>query len=297
MNYDVGSITDHWDAVPLDGLESRSLRAFGSAGRAFSGGLDWSTSGGRTSALVVNGFAVRATRDLPSPGEATQVERVREAPAPVLPYLVAVHGRGKQRLRRYTENQPIETTIDKLSGTSFTGYVELSDRVYSGDYYAAFHAGRPGFVALRSDDRPPLCGDDARERMVDEVGIYTVHELYVDPVDLSAPPDERGDPVVDAEPPTTAADEAVGDTRVFDPEPGASADETGDDTKIFETGSETDGDEVETFRPDRESDGEPRRATDPGGDDTNRHDVYCKHCGNGVDEDAFYCPLCGGRLD
>lgn len=299
MEYDVQSITDHWDSVPVDGPGSRSLEEFGSAGRRFSGGLDWSTSAGRTSILVVNGFAVRANRDLPSPGETGRVDRAREAPAPELPYLVAVHGRGKRQLRRYTGDLPIERVIGDLSGTSFTGYVELSDRVYSGDYYVAFHAGRPGFVALRSEDRPPLCGDDARNRMVDEVGIYTVHELHVNPVDLSAPPGERGEPVVDPEPATTAADEADGDTRVFDPGPGTDATETGGDTEIFGTGPETGSgtDETEAFRPDKASADEATRESDPGGNDGSQHDVYCQYCGKGVDADAFYCPLCGNRLD
>ncbi len=113
MQYDIQSITDHWETVSIENSNLDSLQGFGSTNRAFSGGIEWSTSDGISSALVVNGFAVRTSKRLPVQEDNISIVRVREAPTPELPYIVALHNKNNKRAQYYTKDVPIEKAIKK----------------------------------------------------------------------------------------------------------------------------------------------------------------------------------------
>jgi len=97
-----------------------------------------------------------------------------EAPHAALPLLFTMQATGgEERGRYYTEDTPLEEVHERLSG-GFTGYVELSENVLSGDYYSVYHGGRAKHVAFVGQSRRLLEDEEAFERSCDEVGIYTV---------------------------------------------------------------------------------------------------------------------------
>jgi len=114
------------------------------------------------------------------------------APSPALPLLVLMQERSDDvRAKYYTEDTPISEVDSTLSDGGFSGYVELSENVLSGDYYLVFHAGRSMAVAWVGNSGQLLTGDEAFERADDEVGIYEVRPVDVDPIDI---PDPDPDP-------------------------------------------------------------------------------------------------------
>lgn len=115
-----------------------------------------------------------------------------EAPHPALPLLFAMRATGgEERGRYYTEDTPIEEVHERLSG-GLTGYLELSENVLSGDYYLVYHGGRSKQVAFVGQSDRLLEDDEAFERACDEVGIYTVTAVDLEPVDIPGEPDRGG---------------------------------------------------------------------------------------------------------
>ncbi|ERG99244.1 MAG: hypothetical protein J07HQX50_00387 [Haloquadratum sp. J07HQX50] len=84
----------------------------------------------------------------------------------------------------YTNEQPLAEAIDTLEESGFTGYVELSENVLSGDYYTIFHGGKSTHVAFVGAGGRLITGEDAYEQAIDEVGIYAVHQTPVDIIEL-----------------------------------------------------------------------------------------------------------------
>lgn len=107
-----------------------------------------------------------------------------EAPHAALPLLFTMQATGgEERGRYYTEDTPIEEVHERLSG-GFTGYLELSENVLSGDYYSVYHGGRAKHAAFVGQSRRLLEDEEAFERACDEVGIYTVVAVDLDIVDI-----------------------------------------------------------------------------------------------------------------
>ncbi len=120
---------------------------------------------------------------------------VYEAPTPALPLLAVMQDRDPEvRAEYYTEDTSVVDVDGKLSEGGFTGYIELSENVLSGDYYVVYHRGRSMSVAFVGNAERLLEGDDAFERADSEVGIYRVHPVEVDAIEIPAPttpePDE-----------------------------------------------------------------------------------------------------------
>jgi len=112
----------------------------------------------------------------------------RAAPHHSIPLLVAMQaGETTPRARYYTEDTPIPEVHETLTEGGFTGYLELSENVLSGDYYVVYQAGRAAEVAFIGNSRRVESGDDAFERACDEVGIYEVVAASIEPVDLPEP--------------------------------------------------------------------------------------------------------------
>ncbi|QZX98625.1 DUF7527 domain-containing protein [Halobaculum rubrum] len=192
------------------------------------------------------------------------------APDPSLPLLYAMRERGGETKARYYTNDTALSAADaKLSSGKFTGYVELSENVLSGDYYVVYYGGRRlacAFVGT-GEQKQVLTGDEAFEAADDEVGIYEVVDVDVDVVDIPEPEPEsepEPDPMPDAETgdPSTGPDGAVGDDAPGDDSP----------TSITFGGadgpSDTDDSTADTAGSAGSSDPSAGGATDPDGPDT-----------------------------
>ncbi|WP_255196630.1 DUF7527 domain-containing protein [Halorarius litoreus] len=181
--------------------------------RPFSGGYDGlhdlaatdfsgAVSAGGTWLFMVNGrvVAVVQYRQTRAGSEVVDadIDRFEDAsgtayaaPDPSIPLLVAMKTRdGDSRGRYYSVKTPIDEVAATLEDGGFTGYIELSENVLSGDYYSVYQAGRSMDLAFIGNARRLKTGEDAHERMVDEVGIYEVIAVDLDVVDI--PGDSTG---------------------------------------------------------------------------------------------------------
>ena len=112
-----------------------------------------------------------------------------EAPHESLPLLYAMLERGgRERAQYYTNDTPLAAADRKLSAGNFTGYIELSENVLSGDYYVAYYGGESLSAAFTGSSNDTLkTGEEAFELANDEVGIYTVHETDLDVREVPEP--------------------------------------------------------------------------------------------------------------
>lgn len=108
-----------------------------------------------------------------------------EAPHPSLPLLFSMQERGgTTQAKYYTNDTPLKEASETLASNGFTGYIELSENVLSGDYYVVYHGGRSMSAAYVGQSEQLITGDEAFSRANDEVGIYEVVATDVDIVDL-----------------------------------------------------------------------------------------------------------------
>ncbi|MFC6717421.1 transcriptional regulator [Natrialbaceae archaeon GCM10025810] len=139
---------------------------------------------------------------------------VYAAPHPSLPLLSTMQERGGEtRAKYYTNETPLSEVDETLSEGSFTGYVELSEQVLSGDYYLVYYGGRRMAVAFIGNAERLLTDDEAFERADDEVGIYEVVDVDIEVTDV----------------PGTEAEDSASETaadRTPDPEPASVSDST-----------------------------------------------------------------------
>ncbi|RLM51569.1 hypothetical protein [Halorubrum sp. Atlit-28R] len=136
---------------------------------------------------------------------------VYRAPDDALPVLFAMQELGGEpRAKYYTKDTPLDEADRKLSQGGFTGYIELSENVLSGDYYVAYTGGESMAAAYVGNARRLETGDDAFDLAADEVGIYTVYE-----VDLDVRPlpdgDEAGESGAAADPTAAGGSDAASD--------------------------------------------------------------------------------------
>lgn len=114
-----------------------------------------------------------------------------EAPDPALPLLYAMKERcGRTRAKYYTNDTTLGEADETLSSGGFTGYVELSENVLSGEYYVVYYGGESMSVAFVGNSGKRVTGEEAFERAADEVGIYEVKEVDVEIVDVPEPENE-----------------------------------------------------------------------------------------------------------
>ena len=209
---------EEWDARPFTG-GYRGLQRF--ADQSFSGvvradGVELFMT--RGVAVAVRGGAIEAFED--ASGTAY------DAPSPALPLLAVMQEQSNEvRDRFYTEQTPISSVDETLSAGGFTGYVELSENVLSGDYYLVYHAGESTSVAFVGQSGRLVRGREAFESADDEVGIYQVRPVEVRPVEVPEP-----------EPTDPSDGDASGDTGSS-----ADVDETGGGPDREETGGPADG--------------------------------------------------------
>ncbi|TKX78012.1 hypothetical protein EXE53_23485, partial [Halorubrum sp. SD626R] len=207
-----------WDAREFsDGFAGLSRLVDGEFSGAVTDGMAW---------LFLFEGRVVGVADGDLDGFADASGTVYEAPQEVLPVLFAMQERGGEpRAQYYTNDTSLSEADRKLSQGGFTGYVELSENVLSGDYYVTYTAGESMAAAYVGNSRRLETGDDAFELADDEVGIYTVYEVDLDVRDLptgdTAADEATASGSVGGERETTAAG---AEPAVDDAEPTASAD-------------------------------------------------------------------------
>jgi hypothetical protein len=167
-----------------------------SAGSGYAGLADLADAGftgavdGGAWALFVNGRVVGVFDGDIEAFEGAELT-AHEAPEPALPLLYAMRERGGEtRARYYTNDTPLSEANETLEEGGFTGYVELSENVLSGDYYVVYHGGKSMSVAFVGNSRRLVGGDEAFELAADEVGIYEVRDCDVDIVEIPEPSSE-----------------------------------------------------------------------------------------------------------
>jgi hypothetical protein len=119
-----------------------------------------------------------------------------EAPSAALPLLLLMQERSDEvRAKYYTEDTPLSQVDRKLSEGGFTGYVELSENVLSGDYFTVYHGGRSMSVAFLGESARLETDEEAFRLADDEVGIYEVRPVAIDVVEIPDPePEPDPDP-------------------------------------------------------------------------------------------------------
>ncbi|PSP18090.1 hypothetical protein BRC62_03720 [Halobacteriales archaeon QH_10_67_13] len=148
-----------------------------------------------------------------------------EAPSPALPLLTVMQAQSDEvRQKYYTEKTSISAVDETLSEGGFTGFVVLSENVLSGEYYLVYHAGRSMSVAFLGESERLLTGDEAFETAADEVGLYEVRPVEIEPIEIPEPdPDTEPAPESDADRASDSgpAEDAESALDGPDPDPGA----------------------------------------------------------------------------
>lgn len=117
-----------------------------------------------------------------------------QAPGEALPLLFAMQSTSdaEQRAQYYTEETSLDDVDETLSTGGFTGYIELSENVLSGDYYVVYHGGRSRAVAVVGTREEVILGDEAYQLAADEVGIYDVIEAPISVTEIPSVAEESG---------------------------------------------------------------------------------------------------------
>lgn len=192
---------DEWSTTPAgtgyDGL--RSL-----AEEEFTGVI----TSGETEAAMLNGRVVGVFGGtLESLSERSLTGH--EAPHPALPLLLTMQRQDPDpRARYYTADTPLSEVDQTLAG-GFTGFVELSENVLSGDYYIVYYGGQSLSVAFLGESDRLITDEEAFDRAADEVGIYEVFDAEITVYDIPSPADTDREQSKSEEPAAASADEAT----------------------------------------------------------------------------------------
>jgi len=183
MSTRVVDVVDDWDEQSFTGgyrtLHELADEEFSGVCRA--GGAELYMTSGTVVGVLRGG--IEDFQD----GEGT----IYEAPSPALPLLAVMQERSDEvRAQYYTEDTPLEEVDRTLSDGGFSGYVELAENVLSGDYYLVYYAGRSMSVAFVGASGRLIDGDEAFETANDEVGIYEVRPVDIEPIEIPEPEPE-----------------------------------------------------------------------------------------------------------
>lgn len=193
MDEGIADAVGDWETRPFtDGY--RGLQALSE--ESFSGAVE----ADGTWALFINGRVVGVHEGVGTAQEPGDIETfegasgtIYEAPHDSLPLLFTMQLDGGEVVRRNTtSDRPIEDVHRELSEEGFTGYLELSEHVVSGDYYIVYQRGKSMNVAFIGNARRLKTGEEAFERTTTEVGVYEVHAVPLSVVDIPEPGDAGG---------------------------------------------------------------------------------------------------------
>ena len=255
MNSRTIDVVTDWETVAApDGYEGLHELADGEFSGAVSAGMTW--------AFFLNGRVVGVFEGDIEDFEHAELTAYRAAD-PSLPLLFSMRERGGEtRASYYTNETPLSEADETLSNGGFTGYIELSENVLSGDYYVVYHGGKSMSAAFLGSSERLITGEEAFEKAADEVGIYEVIDADVELVEIPEPP-SAADEDVDGESPVVG--DAGGEDETGDgPDEAA---ERGDDIESEADAPEEDerGDESESDE--REAEPDPVGVTEAEADD------------------------------
>ncbi|MFO8116366.1 MAG: hypothetical protein R6U01_13585 [Halorubrum sp.] len=163
-----------------------------------------------------------------------------EAPEAVLPVLFAMQEQaGEPRAQYYTNDTPLSEADRTLSRGGFTGYVELSENVLSGDYYVTYTAGESMAAAYVGNSRRLETGEEAFSLADDEVGIYTVYEVDLTVREIPSDADASASASAAADQRNGESDEAT--SEGVSPEEDATSDGATSDGADLDEQSDADG--------------------------------------------------------
>ena len=207
---------EQWDSRPFTGGYNELSTL---ADNDFSGVV---TAGG-TWLFMLNGRVIGVVD-----GEITAFEQasgtIYAAPHASLPLLCSMQAQGGDvRANYYTNETPLSEVDQTLKDGSFTGYIELSEQVLSGDYYAVYYGGRRMAAAYIGNAQRLLTGEEAFERAADEVGIYEVVDVEINVTNVPEGSDQSP-PSDNSQEETAPA--ATGSATPTDEDPSTTADAT-----------------------------------------------------------------------
>jgi hypothetical protein len=200
---------ESWDSRPFSG-GFRELHEL--ADREFSGAV----VADDTWLFMLNGRVIGVFEgDVEDFGDASGT--VYEAPHPSVALLFSMQERGGEtQAKYYTNDTPLSEAADTLKNANFTGYIELSENVLSGDYYVVYYGGRSMSAAFVGASEELVTGDEAFDLADDEVGVY---EVKKSPVNVTELPEPEGEPA------GAAGGAPSGDDSEPEPEESATDDE------------------------------------------------------------------------
>lgn len=102
------------------------------------------------------------------------------APDPGLPLLFAMQSVAEQLERGFTDEKPLEAVHERLQGDTFSGYLELSEYVLSGDYYVVYRGTETFPVAFVGGNERLYTGEKALDKAMGEVGIFKINQASID---------------------------------------------------------------------------------------------------------------------
>lgn len=214
-----------WETRPADDGYA-GLHALAESG--FSGVITAS----RAALFVLNGRAIGLVGTIESFEDAPLTAHT--APHPAVPLLLAMEEQENEtRATYYTNDTPIDETATTLESGGFTGYIELSENVLSGDYFRVYHQGRSMCVGFVGSNERLITGEDAESRMREEVGIYTVEAVDIDEIAIPGPSSRKPSTTPD-EPAETAEHDVGGEPTISDAtdHPSAMTASTADDSNV-----------------------------------------------------------------
>jgi len=177
---------DGWESVPFDGGFAGLQNL---AGQEFSGAV----IAGPTRLFMLNGTVVGVLDGTIEDFEDAS-GTAKRSPHEALPLLAVMQERADEvKAQYYTEDTALAEVDQTLSSGNFTGFIELSENVLSGDYYTVYHQGRSMSVAWVGNSDNLLTDDEAFETANDEVGIYEVMPVDIEPIEIPDPPEDDAD--------------------------------------------------------------------------------------------------------
>ena len=230
---DAHTAIEDWESGPFDGgLDELDRRGFDGAievddavlfvrdGEPIAVVSDLATDPTPAGSGAIDAFAGAAGRRHTAPDTATAT----------LAAMLALGG--EVRGKYFSDDTPLSAVHDTLSGGGFTGYVELSENVLSGDYYYVYVDGEVEHVGyIGSGQR--IAGEEAKRKAEDEIGIYAV--VAVSLQELSFPESSDGSAAnvsgVGSEPGSGSTTDATADSgsrTETEPDPDTNADLTAD---------------------------------------------------------------------
>jgi hypothetical protein len=187
---DAHTVMEKWEGLPFDGGFD-GLRDLQS--RGFSGAVE----AGDNRLFLRDGEPLAVVSDFEEAPRQGSIEafdgaagRAHEAGHPgTVPLAAMLTLDGEVRGRYFSDDTPLSKVHETLSGGGFTGYVELSENVLSGDYYIVYKDGDADYIGYISSSGRLITDEEAQEKAEGEIGIYEVVAVSLSDIEIPAAPE------------------------------------------------------------------------------------------------------------